>query len=529
MDACLSLFNEKVLIPKLERLELSSINIPKIWSDQALHCFQKLLTLNVTDCCNLKYLMTLSMAGSLVNLQSLSLCSCEMMEDIFHPEDIKQNVGIFPSLKKMEIICMEKLNDICQSNIGLHSFSSLDSLTVMECHKLITIFPTYLEKTIQNLQRLTITNCKSIENIFGFGNSAQTCDISETNLHTLLLKELPSLVHIWKDDTGETLKYNNLQSIIVEECPKLKYIFPLSIANGLENLEILWVNDCGRMKQIVALVCGSGKNEITFKFPHLNTLSLHFLSELVSFYEGRHTLDFPSLKKLFISHWYKLEGFTTEIESSQEMPIVFAEKEICNLEEMAMGISDAEWLKNKYIDSVHRMHKLQILYLYELKNTEVLFWFLRRLPNIKSLSLRMGHMKRIWTPRRLISNEKIGVVTQLKELELIMLFNLEEIGFEHDPLLQRVERLVINECMKLKILASSSISLSYLKDLEVVNCRLMKNLMTCSTATSLVQLTTMMIKSCPMIVEIIENEEEKNYCSMNSMASFIDREVEALD
>ena len=77
----------QVLIPKLERLELSSINIQKIWSDQYDHCFQNLLTLNVTDCGNLKYLLSFSMAGSLVNLQSLFVSECERMEDIFRSEN----------------------------------------------------------------------------------------------------------------------------------------------------------------------------------------------------------------------------------------------------------------------------------------------------------------------------------------------------------------------------------------------------------------------------------------------------------
>lgn len=83
------LFLLQVSIPNLEWLELSSIHIQKIWSDQSLHCFQNLLTLNVTDCGNLKYLLSLSMAGCLVNLQSLFVSGCDMMEDIFRTDDAR--------------------------------------------------------------------------------------------------------------------------------------------------------------------------------------------------------------------------------------------------------------------------------------------------------------------------------------------------------------------------------------------------------------------------------------------------------
>ncbi|WVZ07080.1 hypothetical protein V8G54_020426 [Vigna mungo] len=509
-SSCHSLFNEKVLIPKLEWLELSSINIQKIWSDQSQHCFKNLLTLNVRDCGNLKYLLSFSMAKHLENLQSLFVGECEMMEDIFCPEDVEGNIDcIFPKLKKMEIMCMEKLNTIWQSHIGLHSFGNLDYLIIRECHRLETIFPSFMRQRFQNLQSLTITNCKLVENIFDFANISQTCDKSETNLHNIVLQGLPNLVSIWKDDTGEILKHNNLQSIKIIGSPNLKYVFPLSVTYDLENLESLEVFNCRTMKEIVASDKGSDENVITFKFPHLKTVSLRSLFELVSFYGGTHTLEWPSLKDLSILRCGKLEGITTNISNSQAKPIVLAtQKVIYNLEYMAMSLGEVEWLQ-KYIINVHKMHNLQSVVLHGLKNVEVLFWFLHRLPNLKRLIMRFCQMRRIWAPLTDISREKIGVVMQLKELELRDMWSLEEIGFEHDMLLQRVQHLIIERCTKLKTLASSSVSFRRLTHLEVVNC-MMKNLMTYSTAKTLDQLTTMKVSSCPMIVAIVEKNEEEN-------------------
>ncbi|XP_047177850.1 uncharacterized protein LOC124844879 isoform X2 [Vigna umbellata] len=509
-NSCLSLFNEKISIPKLESLELSSVNIQKIWSDQSQHCFQNLLTLNVTDCGNLKYLLSFSMAVSLVNLQSLSVSECEMMEDIFRPKDDEGNIDyVFPKLKKMEITCMEKLNSIWQPHIGLHSFNSLDSLIIRECHKLVTIFPSFMGQKFQSLQSLTITNCKLVENIFDFEMIPQTSDINETQLHKIVLQNLSNLVSIWKDDTCQILKYNNLQSITVAGSPNLNYLFPVSITKDLENLESLDVRNCRAMKEIVGWDKGTNENVITFKFPHLKTVSLRSLLELVSFYGGTHTLEWPSLKRLLILRCGKLEGINTDISNSQVKPIGLAtEKVIYNLEFMAMSFREVEWLQN-YIINVHRMQNLQSVVLHGLKNVEVLFWLLHRLPNLKRLTLGFCHLKRIWAPASLISREKIGVVMQLQELELKNIWPLEEIGFEHEVLLQRVERLIIQSCTKLKILASSSVSFSYLTYLEVENCML-RNLMTCSTAKTLVQLKTMKVSSCPMIVEIIsENEGEE--------------------
>lgn len=176
-----------------------------------------------------------------------------------------------------------------------------------------------------------------------------------------------------------------------------------------------------------------------------------------------------------------------------------------NLEFLAVSLKEVEWLQY-YIVSVHRMHKLQSLALYGLKNIEILFWFLHRLPNLESLTLANCLFKRIWAPTSLVALEKIGVVVQLKELILTNLFHLEVIGFEHDPLLQRVKRLLINGCLKLTSLVPSSVSFCYLSYLEVVNCISLKNLMTSSTAKSLVHLTTMKVGFCQKVVEIVEEE-----------------------
>ncbi|RDY12806.1 putative disease resistance protein, partial [Mucuna pruriens] len=492
-NACHSLFDGKVSIPKLEWLELSSINTPQIWNEESLYCFQNLLTLNVTDCNQLKYLLSFSIARSLVNLQSLFVSGCELMEAIFSAEEEM----------KMEINRMEKLNTIWQPHIGFHSFHGLDSLIIRECNKLVTIFPSYTGQGFQSLRSLVIVDCESVETIFALGNIPQTYGRNETNLHDVFLKGLPKLVHVWNVDVDGILNFNNLQSIIVYESKMLKYLFPLSVANDLQKLETLDVCNCWGMKEIVAWDYGSNEEVGTFRFPQLNTLSLQHLFELRSFYPGEHTLEWPLLKKMFILVCSNLEETT----NSQVKPIFLAtEKVIHNLEYMSISLKEAEWLRD-YVVSVHRMHKLQSLVLFGLKNTEILFWLLHRLPNLESITLKNCLFDRIWAPTSLVVHEKIGVVVQLKELIFNNLWYLQNIGFEHDLLLQRVERLVISGCLKLNSLLPSSVSLSYLTYLEVTDCLGLKNLMTSSTAKTLVQLTIMKVSLCKGIVKIVAEEE----------------------
>ena len=72
----------QVVVSKIERMELSMIQINEIWDDQSPH-FQNLMHLDVNGCQNLKYLLSLSMARNLKKLQSLFISECEKMEYIF--------------------------------------------------------------------------------------------------------------------------------------------------------------------------------------------------------------------------------------------------------------------------------------------------------------------------------------------------------------------------------------------------------------------------------------------------------------
>ena len=76
-------------ISKLERLESSSIQVDVIWNaDHSLKglSFENLTHLDVNGCWKLKYLMSSTMAKSLVNLQSLYVSECQKMRIIFLPE-----------------------------------------------------------------------------------------------------------------------------------------------------------------------------------------------------------------------------------------------------------------------------------------------------------------------------------------------------------------------------------------------------------------------------------------------------------
>ena len=80
----------QVSFPKLETLKLHALNAGKIWQDQVPSSFsgvKNLTSLSVVDCASIKYLMTITVAQSLVNLERLEINNCKMMQAIIISED----------------------------------------------------------------------------------------------------------------------------------------------------------------------------------------------------------------------------------------------------------------------------------------------------------------------------------------------------------------------------------------------------------------------------------------------------------
>ncbi|XP_057720697.1 uncharacterized protein LOC130935134 [Arachis stenosperma] len=497
-----SLFGERVEIPNLESLKVSSIDIDYIWSDQiSSFRFENLIKLTVEVCCNLTYLCSLSVAKSLNKLKGLFVSGCRKMEKLFITEgntDDYSEVHIFPKLEEIHLTNMGMLKDIWPVKVHAGSFPKLISVHIDGCKKLEKIFPSHMEGCYQTLDSLKVINCEAVEVIFEcpLKNDASLADMK---LQLILLQSLPNLNKVWSRDPEGVVDFKSLRSIKVSDCEKLSNVLPASIAKGLKKLEELSIKSCGEMEEIVD--AGSETNNEQLEFPEVTSMELCYLRNIRHFYNGRQSIECPKLKRLVVNSCVKLRAFTTDEEG---IPVFSAEKVISNLEYMDIDSKEAKWLKRN-IRKYH-MHCLKQLCLRSLPNVEILYWFLHRIPNLERLELSSPHydIQELVPSGNTALQERLGTVLQLKEL-IVTSSNIKDIGFERDPVLQRVERLVLFYCRKLINLVKPSVSLTHLTYLEIHYCSELKSLMSSSTAKSLVQLTTMKISDCKL-KEIVINE-----------------------
>ncbi|KAK9214753.1 hypothetical protein WN944_006752 [Citrus x changshan-huyou] len=141
LDISTLLFNEKVALPNLEALEISDINVDKIWHYNHLPVmfprFQNLTRLIVWRCHKLKYIFSASMIGSLKQIQHLDIRHCEDLQEIISENRADEEIPNF-AFSQLTTLRLEDLPKLRYLYPGMHTseWPALEILLVYRCDKL---------------------------------------------------------------------------------------------------------------------------------------------------------------------------------------------------------------------------------------------------------------------------------------------------------------------------------------------------------------------------------------------------------
>ena len=224
----------------------------------------------------------------------------------------------FPSLETLKIKDMENLKIIWHDQLAEDSFFKLQSLFVDHCENLVNIFESNMLTKFQSLERLEVSYCGSLQEVF----ELQRHDVRESHavtaipLKRLILRCLPKMKQVWNKDPQGIFSFQNLQVISVWECESLNSLFPASVTRFLMQLEDLRIGNCG-VEEIVS------REEVAeaaarFVFPKVTLLILRKLPKLKWLCRGVHTSEWPLLKELEVSECDQIEIFASKILNFQE-------------------------------------------------------------------------------------------------------------------------------------------------------------------------------------------------------------------
>ena len=176
------------------------------------------------------------------------------------------------------------MKKIWHNQLPQDSFTKLKDVKVASCGQLLNIFPSSMLKRLQSLQFLKAVDCSSLEEVLDMEGINVKEAVAVTQLSKLILQFLPKVKQIWNKEPHGILTFQNLKSVMIDQCQSLKNLFPASLVRDLVQLQELQVWSCG-IEVIVAKDNGV-KTAAKFVFPKVTSLRLSHLQQLLVSTQG---------------------------------------------------------------------------------------------------------------------------------------------------------------------------------------------------------------------------------------------------
>ncbi|KAL3357833.1 hypothetical protein AABB24_018163, partial [Solanum stoloniferum] len=134
--------------------------------------------------------------------------------------------------------------------------------------------------------------------------------------------------------------FTKLQTLFVSHCGKLRNLMSPSVAKGLLNLQVLTIQGCESMEEVITK--GEG---IMILFPQLDQLNLDSLPKLGHFYLTELALEFPFLKDVII---YDCPEMKTFVQQGISVSTPHLERMIHDYEEVKVDDLN-KWVQQRFI------------------------------------------------------------------------------------------------------------------------------------------------------------------------------------
>ncbi|KAF7848935.1 hypothetical protein BT93_L1421 [Corymbia citriodora subsp. variegata] len=502
------------VLPSLRHLTL--VNLPKLgrlWHNgfQAMLHFNNLYSLTLYNCRNLRYAFTPSMAQCLANLLQMEINRCGRMEVVITKEEGQGSTIekiTFPRLHSVELKCLTNLTSFLMGKNHTMDCPSMGYLIIVHCPKMRSL-------TGQSLMEIDHRT-----------PSLFTPQVQFPRLWRMVLSHMDSLSKIWTNNPQDTLTFEHLWKVKVENCKSLENLFPHWVATSLTQLDNLQVESCGLEEIVASGDDTSNSNIAQFLFPKLTSLVFHDMPQLKSFCPNWPTLNWSLLKELRVTHCDKLNmlPFVASMNKwaqrgdqhdlSHHEAHFFFERGIPTLERLLLVDKDIQMIQNgKFSDDFFGKPKALTLACFH--NENAIFpsiFLLQRFKNLQSLEVFCSSFEDIFPDEGLVDEGKRLVLENLKKLKLSKLHNLKRVwseGYLVAKILQSIGKFEVWDCPNLTTLFPAVTSFQNLTELVVKNSSGLMHLVTVSAITNLVHLTSMTIIKCERMKEVVANNENR--------------------
>ncbi|XP_022733515.1 putative disease resistance protein At3g14460 isoform X2 [Durio zibethinus] len=447
----------------------------------------------------------------LQSLKNATIRKCSELKSIF-PPCLSQSLLHLQKLEISECDRLEQVFDFPQEVGELlnASLQSLKNATIRKCSELKSIFPPCLAQSLLHLQDLEISECDRLEQVFDFPPQ----EVGElevrplSNLTSLELKSLPELKWIWKGPT-HLVNLQSLKTLNIRGCEQLVYLFSTPLAQSLVHLQELEISRCDRLEQVFDFPQEVGELEVQL-LSNLTSLKLESLSELKWIWKGPiHLVNLQSLKTLNIRWCMQLAYlFSTPLAQSlvhlQELEISW-----CNRLEQVFDFPQE--VGELEVQLLSNLTSLKLESLSELK------WIwkgpihLVNLQSLKTLNIRwcnqLAYLFSTPLAQSLVHLQKLEI-SWCDRLEQVFDFPPQEVGELEVRPLSNLTFLRLDSLPKLKWIWKGPTHLVNLQSLNIWRCAQLTYLFSTPLARSLEHLEVLEIGNCDSLEHLIFDEAE---------------------
>ncbi|KOM58373.1 hypothetical protein LR48_Vigan11g140700 [Vigna angularis] len=279
--------------------------------------FPNLTTLHVAHCPLLHSILPVVVPRNVPKLKSIYVVYCEGLKYIFCPfqdkheeEESHQELKdlLFTTLKRLVLEYLPNFLDIfmCPSV----NDSNANDVIAQEMSVILTKVAfnntpqmpvgSNIFVTLQNVTELLIDKCEKVEVLFCA--SMLEC---LPYLHAITIFGCNELKQIIGEDTKNHRKpfFPRLKALVIEECNKLKSVFPISISKTLPKLEVLVIVKASMLEEVF-----EGNSDEKVEIPNLKTAVFAELPSL------RQKIEFLTVKHSWVKNGPKF-SFSSSLPS----------------------------------------------------------------------------------------------------------------------------------------------------------------------------------------------------------------------
>ncbi|KAK8510901.1 hypothetical protein V6N12_036815 [Hibiscus sabdariffa] len=388
---------QRPMFSNLTFLNLKSLpQLENIWklepSCHAIASLRNLKVVTVENCHKLKVIFSPCLAQSMVHLQQLYISNCNGLEQVIgfaQEEEITENHYplCWPKLKTVKIEHCCSLKHVFSVTLS-QGLPWLESVRLKNCPQLIQVLRSTEERDIIGnhillnvpfMRKLSVENCPKftcfivqsqlMEKLYlkNVGNSCQLCstDVNQdcmvvgnreevfrvqgvlypfSNMKKLHLIHQSQVRIIWKELAG-VVTLDNLITLRLYDCKKLRYIFSPSTARSLSQLANLYIMGCEELEGIIL-----GKDQISSSSngdTDLQPITFPNLTQII-------VTDCNNLKSLFpLGSATSLQGLThLRVERNSKLEQVFEVEDEVQVTTKEIKFDKLEWLKLEGLPSL---------------------------------------------------------------------------------------------------------------------------------------------------------------------------------